>query len=65
MARRSRRRQQLRGLGSDSIIGLSMLVAGLGLAYLVWRRNSPTVAAQALLEQQSAVAGLADCGCNH
>ena len=53
--RRRRSRRHLSGLGSDAVVGLTLLAGGAALAYYLWKKNTPPAS--------GAVAGLADCGC--
>ena len=54
-------------MAPDTVVGLTMLVAGVGLAYILWKKNTPSPEDIRLaLEAQGkkGVAGLSDCGCN-
>jgi hypothetical protein len=65
--RRRRRSRHLGGMKPDTVIGLSMLVGGVGLAYILWKKNTPSSEDIRLaLEAQNkktGVAGFGGCGC--
>jgi hypothetical protein len=64
--RRRRSRRHLGGMAPDTVVGLTMLVAGVGLAYILWKKNTPSPAeleAALKLRDGKGVAGLGDCGC--
>ena len=64
--RRRRSRRHLGGMAPDTVVGLTMLVAGVGLAYILWKKNTPSPEDIRLaLEAQGkgAVAGFGGCGC--
>jgi hypothetical protein len=66
MSRRRSRRRGLHGIDSDTAVGVGLLVAGVGLAYYLWKKNTPSpeeVAAALALREGKSVAGLAGCNC--
>ena len=60
---RRRSRRGLRGLDTDTAVGIGMLVAGVGLAWWLWKKNTPSAEELAAAAKGKAVAGLGGCNC--
>ncbi len=63
---RRRSRRSLGRLDSDTAVGIGLLVAGVGLAWFLWKKNTPTdaeIAAALALKEGKGVAGLGGCNC--